>query len=167
MVRNLIYTAVFAAGVLVGGIFPGYIAQYEQRLDAQFDQVTVDLHPFREIAARYHGGSVAALIEYHLASEDPTFHDEGLAIRKMVANEARLETARAAFEASLFEQAAYLYFDGDMELSKTTWDAYTPVFVTTRDALLFAASVGLLFFSAFYLSVSIIRAVGHRLTKRA
>jgi hypothetical protein len=163
MMRTLIYIIVFAAGLVFGGIFPGYIAQYQQRLDAQYEQLTVDLQPFRQIADRYHAGSMALLIEYHLASEDPTFYDEGLAIQKMLTNETRLAESRAAFESSLFRQAVFLYLDRDAELAKATWDAYTPAFVTTRDALVFAGSVGLIFFMMFYLSLALIRTAVRRM----
>lgn len=160
--RNLIYIAVFAVGVLIGGVFPGFSAQYQHRLEAQFDQVSVDLKPFREIAGRYHGGSLEALIDYHLASDDPTFHDEGLAITNMMQSEARLAKSRAAFESSFFEQALYLYRDGDSDLLKTTWDAYTPAFVTTRDAVVFAMTIGVMFCFACYLSSIMILSIGRR-----
>ena len=167
VVRNIIYIVVFAAGALIGGVFPAYIAQYQQRLDAKYEQVTDDLGPFQEIANRYHGGSMAALIDYHLASTDRTFHDEGVAIRRMVLSEAQLADSRAAFDASLFEKAAFLLLDPDIELAKATWDSFTPAFVTTRDALVFAAAFGAFILVLFYLSLLLIRTKGRRLTKQA
>jgi hypothetical protein len=157
MFRKVIFAAVFAAGVFVGGLFPAFVSQYELRLDAQFEQVATDLEPFREIAVRYHGGSLTALIEHHLASEDPTFHDEGLAIRGMVLSEERLVTSRAALESSLFRQAWALWTVGDREVAKTTWDSFTPVFVTTRDALIFAVTIGIVFSVIFYLALVLVR----------
>jgi hypothetical protein len=162
MLRKLIFVIVFATGVFIGGLFPGFVTQYEQRLDAQFDQVAVDLQPFREIADRYHGGSLAALIEYHLASDDPTFHDEGHAIRQMVLSKARLAESRAALKSSLYKQALFLYLDGDAEVAKMTWDSFTPVFVTTRDALVFALVIGVTFSILCYVVFAIVSSLFKR-----
>jgi hypothetical protein len=157
MLRSLIYIAVFAAGTFVGAIFPSYSFQYQQTLEAQLGQVSTDLALFQDIAERYHKGDLATLIQYHLNSEDPTFHDEGIAIQSMVSDQERLAEASVAFELSFFEQAFYLYRDGDPELERATWDSYTPAFVATEQALIFAVSIGLLFSGVLYLTLVIVR----------
>ncbi len=167
MLRTLTFIAVFATGFIIGCVFPGFSAQYQQRLIAQFDQVAVDLQPFRDIADRYHGGSLDALIDYHLASDDPTFHDEGLAIRMMAQSQDRLAETRAAFESSFLEQAFYLYRYGDAEIARATWQSYTPSFIATRGAVLFALSIGLILTVFCYLSLTALRLVGRRSTARS
>jgi hypothetical protein len=157
MLRSVIYIAVFAAGTFIGGIFPSYSFQYQHTLDAQLHQVAVDLALFQDIADRYHNGSLARLIQYHLDSEDPTFHDEGIAIQSMVTDQKRLAEASAAFELSFFAQALYLYQNGDPELETATWDTYTPALVATEQALIFALSIGLIFSVAFYLLSAFVR----------
>jgi len=157
MVRLFIYLAVFGFGVVIGAGFPSYSVQYQQRLHAQFDQVTLDLKPFQEIADRYHGGSLKALIQHHLNSEDPTFHDEGLAIQLMFQNQERLAEASTSLGAPLLNQAVYLYSNIDYGLAKTTWDAYTPTVVTTAEALTFAVSTGLVMVIVCYLLWSVSR----------
>ena len=157
MLRSVIYIAVFAAGTFIGGIFPSYSFQYQHTLDAQLHQVGVDLALFQDIADRYHNGSLARLIQYHLDSEDPTFHDEGIAIQSMVTDQKRLTEASAAFELSFFAQALYLYQNGDPELEKATWDTYTPALVATEQALIFSLSIGLIFSVAFYLLSAFVR----------
>ncbi len=159
MLRSVIYIAVFAAGTFAGGIFPSYSFQYQHTLDAQLHQVAADLALFQDIADRYHEGSLAKLIQYHLDSEDPTFHDEGMAIQSMVADQMRLAEASVAFELSFFEQALYLYQNGDPELERSTWDNYTPALVATEQALIFALSIGLIFSVAFYLLSIIVRLI--------
>jgi hypothetical protein len=157
MLRSLIYIAIFAAGAFIGGVFPSYSFQYQQMLYAQSNQVESDLAPFQEIANRYHKGSIETLIQYHLNSEDPTFHDEGIAIRMMVDSQMRLAEAEAAFGASFVDQLFYLYLKGDPELEQATWDTYTPAFVATEQALVFAATVGLLFIALFFLLSVLVR----------
>ncbi len=145
MMRWFIYVLMFGLGVVIGGAFPGYAIQYQQRLYAQFEQLTTDLEPFQRIADRYHGGSLPALVEHHLQSSDPTFHDEGVAIQAMLLNHERLAEATSGFAASPVEQAYYLYTHLDADLARATWEAYRPMVVTTPAALAFALSVGLAF----------------------
>jgi hypothetical protein len=157
MLRSLIYIAVFAAGTFIGGIFPSYSVQYQQTLAAQLSQVSTDLALFQDIADRYHDGDMATLIRYHLNSEDPTFHDEGVAIQSMVVDQQQLAEASANFESSFFEQVMYLTLKGDPEVEQATWDSYTPVFVATEQALVFAVSIGLLFSVALYAIALMVR----------
>ncbi len=162
MVRLLVYLAVFALGVVFGGAFPGYAIQYQQRLYGQFEQVSTDLAPFQEIADRYHHGSLQALVDYHLRSRDPTFHDEGVAIQAMLLNQQRLAEATTALAASPLEQAAYLYRHLDPELARSTWEAYTPMLITTSEALVFAVSVGIAFWLVAFLAVRLTVVLGRR-----
>ncbi|MDH3637475.1 MAG: DUF2937 family protein [Gammaproteobacteria bacterium] len=162
MIRFVVYSVVFGLGVLIGGGFPGYTIQYQQRLYAQFDQVTTDLKPFREIADRYHDGSLQALVNHHLKSRDPTFHDEGIAIQAMLLNQERLAQATSALASSPLEQVYYLYNNIDYDLAKTTWEAYTPMVVTTPEALTFAVSVGLILCAATFLLWRLARSLAGR-----
>ena len=70
--------------------------------------------------------------------------------------QARTE-AEAAFGASFVDQLFYLYLKGDPELEQATWDTYTPAFVATEQALVFAATVGLLFIALFFLLSVLVR----------
>jgi hypothetical protein len=82
-----------------------------------------------------------------------------MAIQSMVADQTRLAEASAAFGLSFFEQALYLYQNGDPELERSTWDNYTPALVATEQALIFALSIGLIFSVAFYLLSIIVRLI--------
>jgi hypothetical protein len=157
VLRITLYLIIFGTGFLVGGVFPSYSAQYKLRLYTQFEQITTDLKPFREIADRYHDGSMKELIAHHLASSDPTFHDEGIAISTMINNQEELAAATSALDASYYDQAAYLLSDFDQDLAKTTWRQYTPAFLTTRDALSFATLSGLTLCAFFYFGSVMLR----------
>ena len=140
--RTLVYLLVFVAGFVGGNLFPSYSQQYQQRLLGRFDQSAADLAPFREIAERHHGGSMARLIRHHLQSSDPTFYEEGVAIQAMVDSYDRLQEAVAALNGSPLEQLRYFVTDGDPELAAQTWSGYTPTLVTQSGAIVFAASTG-------------------------
>ena len=142
MIRGIIYILVFGAGFFAGGLFPSFSAQYHQRLQAQFDQVSIDLAPFEQIAGRYHGGSMAALVQHHLNSSDPTFHAEGEAIQAMLDNQARLAESKAAAQASYVDQVIYLYKHRDEQTVRATWAGFTPALVTSENAVTFALTAG-------------------------
>ena len=166
MLRSLIYVVIFVAGTFAGGAFPAYFMQYQHRVNSQFDQVTMDLATFQLIADDYHEGSLDALVRHHLASADPTFHDEGLAIRAMVRAQQTLVETRTSFDEPVYRQAWYLFANADTELARTTWRAYTPALVTTTDAVIFALSVGLALSLACFIVMHTLRSGFRRLVKR-
>ena len=144
MMRSLIYILIFGIGFFAGGSFPGFSLQYKQRVLAQYQQASTDIAPFQVIADRHHGGSMAALIQHHLHSTDPTFYDEGLAIQMMSAGHSSLATAATALDQPFADQLFYLVQKGNPELAMATWKDFTPVLVTTRQATLFALSIGII-----------------------
>ena len=148
---GLLDRVLLLAGVIAGGCIPGFIVQYQQRLGGRLDQVVRDLAPFQEIANRMHGGSLDALIKYHLASTDSTFHAEGAAIQAMVDSAAKLRAAAQALNTDLWHQIAYLMRDGDPELVRATWSAFTPVFSLTPDSIMLALAVGVSLWLLFVL----------------
>jgi len=161
MIRSIIYIAVFIIGFAAGGLFPSFSVQYHQRLQAQYDQVTVDLAPFQEIADRYHDGSLDALVQHHLNSTDPTFYAEGEAIYLMMDSQVRLAESKAAAEAPYVDQTLYFYQRMDEDVARATWDSFTPALVTTENAMTFALTIGaitlLLFWATWTMLMFIIR----------
>jgi len=141
--RLIFYTAVFLAGFIFGSVFPSYSLQYQQRAEARYSQARIDLAPFRTIADRFHGGSMTALIQHHLGSSDPTFHAEGMALRQMLNNEARLAELNAAFNHSYLQQLSFLVKNRNDETISATWHDFSPALVTSADALRFATLTGL------------------------
>src|SRR5262245_10317773 len=108
LLGGLLDRVVLVAGTVAGGCLPGFVAQYRQRVGGRLDQVEIDLAPFREIAAKLHGGSLDELIRHHLQSTDATFYAEGRAIQAMVDSEARLRAMFEALQGSVFAQLKYL-----------------------------------------------------------
>ena len=140
--RTLIYGCIFLGGALLGNMVPGYVDLYGQRLHARYQQVSTDLAPFQEIADRYHDGSMSALVEHHLASSDPTFHDEGVAIGSMLTNRAELRDALAMLDGSLLDTTLYIVRTADSEVAQQTRAAYRPSLALTRDSALISALSG-------------------------
>jgi len=138
-------------GTVAGGCVPGFIVQYRQRVGGRLDQVVQDLAPFREIAERFHGGSLEALIRHHLISPDPTFRAEGAAVQAMFDSELRLRGMMEALQGGVWHQLQYLVMHPDQDLLQATWSAYVPAFTLDMQGILMAIVIGVTLWLVFLL----------------
>ena len=106
--RGLFDRLFIAVAVVAGGLVPGFIAQYRQRLGGRLDQARLDLEPWQRIADQFYHGDLDKLIQYHLNSKDATFHAEGSVIQSLIVTVQRLQGAVDALHSSLFHQLGYL-----------------------------------------------------------
>jgi hypothetical protein len=111
--------------------------------------VLADLTPFQAIADRYHGGSLAELIRYHLQSTDATFHQEGAALQSMVQAAERMRAMLAALDTDLAHQCAYLLLHHDNELLRATWGGYQPGFTLDLQGVVCALAIGVAIWALF------------------
>ena len=153
--RGLLDRLFLVGAVVAGGLVPGFIAQYRQRLGGRLDQARLDLEPWQRIADQFHQGSIEKLIQYHLNSSDPTFHSEGNVIRSLVITVQQLQSAIDALHSSLFQQLGYLALHADAGLARATFSDWVPTFSLSVEgllfALLFAVAVWLLFQALWWL----------------
>jgi len=148
-VRNLLDRLLLIAGVVSGGLVPGFIAQYRQRLGGRLDQALLDLAPWQKIADQLYHGDLDQLIQHHLVSTDPTFHADGLALQRLVQSVHSLQTAVEALQAPLYRQMAYLLFHWDGGTARATLDDWVPTFALTAAGLVFAALFALVLWLVF------------------
>ncbi|MDD5059034.1 MAG: DUF2937 family protein [Sideroxydans sp.] len=134
---------VACVSLLIGLQVPNFVDQYQKRLDAHLREVTVNLQPFQEVAAKYFGGDINKLIELHLNSDAGPFQEEGSAIKKMVERKLRFEADMAAMQASLPMQALHVLLRGDREILDEARQQYSYAVPLNQDALLFGASAAL------------------------
>jgi hypothetical protein len=142
--RGLLDRLVLIGGVLVGGCVPGFITQYQQRVGGRLDQVTIDLAPFQQVANRFHGGELDALVKHHLASPDQSFHAEGEAVQAMVDNLARLQGMMEGLSGSVWHQLGFLARNFDREIGVATWQNYLPSFNLDPASLMVAGAFGVI-----------------------
>ena len=161
LLRGLLDRLLLIAAVVAGGLVPGFIAQYRQRLGGRLDQARLDLAPWQKLADQYHHGDLGQLIRYHLSSPDPTFHAEGGLIQSLLASVQQLQQAVDALHSSLIRQVGYLMLQADPDLTRATFSDWVPTFALSMEgvlfALLFGFSVWLLFQVLWWL---IVRAAG-------
>lgn len=149
IVRGLLDRLILLAAVVAAGCIPSFIAQYRQRLGGRLDQVQADLAPFQAIANQNFRGDLGALIRYHLASHDATFHQEGQALQQLVDAAARLRAAVQALNTDLVHQCLYLLQHPDRQLLGATWRIYQPGFTLTVQGAEFALVAGVIVWLLF------------------
>jgi hypothetical protein len=142
LIRGILDRIILVTGVVAAGCIPSFIAQYRQRVGGQLDQVLQDMAPFQTIANQFHHGSLQELINYHLASTDQTFHDEGTALQTMVDSAEQLRQALAALNTDLFHQLIYMLTKADPHIARAAWDIFAPAFNLTPQSVVFAIIVG-------------------------
>jgi hypothetical protein len=142
LIRGILDRIILVTGVVAAGCIPSFIAQYRQRVGGQLDQVLQDMAPFQTIANQVHHGSLQELINYHLASTDQTFHDEGTALQTMVDSAEQLRQALAALNTDLFHQLIYMLTKADPHIARAAWDIFAPAFNLTPQSVVFAIIVG-------------------------
>ncbi len=139
IVRGLIDRILLICAVVTGGLVPGFMAQYRQRLGGRLEQARLDLAPWQRIADQFFGGSLRQLIQYHLASPVGPIHAEGAVIRHLLHTVQRLQDEMAALHGSLYHQTLYLALHPDSDLLRATFSAWVPTFGLSGQALVFAA----------------------------
>ncbi len=149
VVRGLLDRLILLAAVVAASCIPSFIAQYRQRLGGRLDQVLADLSPFQTIANRSFGGDLSALIRYHLASRDATFHQEGQALQQLIDAAARLRAAAQGLDTDLAHQCLYLLRHPDTQLLGATWRIYQPGFTLTVQGIEFALITGVIIWLLF------------------
>jgi hypothetical protein len=136
--------------VVAGGLVPGYISQYRQRLGGRLDQARIDLEPWQRIADQFHQGDLDKLIQYHLASTDSTFHAEGSVIATLRASVQQLQSMADALHGNLFQQAAYLSLHADHGIARATFSDWIPTFALSIDGIAFALLFALVIWTGFH-----------------
>lgn len=137
-VRGLLDRLLLIWAVVAGGLVPGFIAQYRQRLGGRLDQARLDLEPWQKLADQFHHGDIQSLIQYHLDSADPRFHSEGTVIRSLVDTVHQLQSAADALHGNLFQQVGYLLWHADRGLARATFADWVPTFAISVEGIVFA-----------------------------
>src|SRR5205807_2927226 len=139
--RGLLDRLLVVCAVVAGGLVPGFIAQYRQRLGGRLDQARLDLEPWQRLADQFHHGDIRTLIQYHLDSGDTKFHAEGAVIRSLVDTVHQLQSAVDALHGSLVRQVGYLLLHADPGLARATFNDWVPTFALSGEGIVFALAV--------------------------
>lgn len=151
LLRGLLDRLLLVAAAITGGLIPGFISQYRQRLGGRLDQARVDLASWQKIADQFFQGSLDKLIQNHQGSTDPAIQAEAHLVQSLVTSVHNLQDAVDALNADLWHQVAYLTWNADPELMRATFSVWSPTFSLTAQGLLLAAAVAALVWLLFQL----------------
>lgn len=166
VVRGLLDRLLLICAVVAGGLVPGFIAQYRQRLGGRLDQARLDLEPWQKLADQYHHGDLQQLIQYHLDSTDATFHAEGAVLQSLLLSVQRLQSAVDALHGSLLQQIAYLARHTDPGLARATFADWVPTFALSTEGILFAVLFALTVWLVFHALWWLLARSGEWLSRR-
>jgi len=121
MIYRTLLVLIAAAALLLGVQLPGFVSQYEQRLDAHLSEAGVHLRGYQEIADRFFGGSLAALLAKHEQSPDPVFRAEAKPLRQLFERFQHFSEEKQALETALPGKLLHLARRGDRDLIGETW----------------------------------------------
>ena len=164
--RGLLDRLLLVCAVVAGGLVPGFIAQYRQRLGGRLDQARLDLEPWQKLADQFHQGDIQKLIQYHLDSGDVKVHAEGAVIRSLVETVHQLQSAVDALHGSLFRQAGYLALHADPGLARATFNDWVPTFALSVEGIVFALAFGAVVWLVFQAVWRLASLGGRRLVRR-
>jgi Protein of unknown function (DUF2937) len=166
ILRGLLDRVFLVCAVVAGGLVPGFIVQYRQRLGGRLDQARLDLAPWQRLADQFYQGDIGKLIQYHLDSTDPKFHAEGAVIRSLVASVHQLQGAVEALHGNLFQQVAYLVLHADPGLARATFGDWVPTFALSTAGMLFALALGVAIWLVFHAVWWLLTRAGRRVHGR-
>ena len=166
LVRGLLDRLLLICAVVTGGLVPGFMAQYRQRLGGRLDQARLDLAPWQKIADQYFHGDLGQLIQHHLASKDPAFHSEGAVISALMSTVQRLQSEAAALHGNLFRQIAYLALHTDPGIARATLTDWVPTFGLSTEGILFALAFAVALWLVFQAGWSLTAMGGRQLSTR-
>jgi hypothetical protein len=144
---------VFATGLLLGVQAPGFVDQYEKRINAHYLEVNDNFKGFQDIANRFHGGNIESLIKKHDDSGDSTFRAEAEPLRRIFERKIRFERELQAMQTSLIGKVKHIALAGDRETIQETWTNYSINFPLNTSAILFGLTVALISTIAFQMLI--------------
>lgn len=142
MARGYLRIVVFVCGLLIGIQFPGFMDQYEKRVDAHFNEVEKNLAGFRETADEYFQGNLESLIRYYEKSNDPVFKADAKSVDSIYARWQMISAERKAMQGPWYGAAFHLVFFHNDEILAETFASYSYTVLFTPKAIAWGVAIG-------------------------
>lgn len=149
MARGYLRIVVFVCVLLAGVQFPGFMDQYQKRVDAHLSEAEKNLAGFQDTADKYFQGNIGALISYYENSNDPVFKDDAKSVEKIYRRWQMLLKEQEAVAGPWYKSAFHIVFSHNNEILEETFSQYSYTVLLTPAAV--AWGVGIAFFVSFAL----------------
>ncbi|KUM44356.1 DUF2937 family protein [Pseudomonas sp. EpS/L25] len=143
MLRSYIRMLLFSLALLVGVQVPGFMLDYEQRVDAHRLESEQSLGGFRRTADQYFEGSLERLLAHYQASEDPVFRSDADSLGILMRRNALFNEEWQALQGPWYEKAWRILVRPNPELRDETLAQYRYQVVLTPAAIAWGVGLGL------------------------
>jgi hypothetical protein len=123
--RSAIRLLVFSVALLLGIQVPAFVDQYSQRVDAHYQEVSLNISGFQQTAALLFGGDMAALVEYYRSSSDPVFRSDANSVQFILTRYQRIAAEQAALQGNGLAVAWHVVVAADQELFNEALTQYS------------------------------------------
>jgi len=143
MLRSYIRMLLFTLALLVGVQVPGFMLDYEQRVDAHRLESEQSLSGFRRTADQYFDGSLERLLAHYQASDDPVFRSDADSLGLLMRRNALFNEEWQALQGPWYEKAWRILVRPNPELRDETLQQYRYQVVLTPAAIAWGVGLGL------------------------
>jgi hypothetical protein len=165
-VGDYIRLCLFACGILLGVQIPGFIDQYQQRIDAHLLEAKQNLAGFKFTADRYFNGSIEQLVAHYRASNDEVFVQDANSVAAIANRVELLEAEYQALQTHPVWRAWHVAVASNQPVLEETFSAFNFTVPLNLFALIWGASLGVLLIIILDLGYITLRRCVHSLKTR-
>ncbi|MCH2577528.1 MAG: DUF2937 family protein [Pseudomonadales bacterium] len=156
----------FAIGLLLGIQVPSFVHQYQQRIDAHFREVSINIAGFQDTAERLFNGDLEALVAYYQNSNDEVFQSDAVSIRLIVDRYSRIRAEQEALQGNMAAVAWYIIHAADAEFFEEAVSQYSSTVPLNSEAIQWGLALAILSTLAIdvlvYISIRCFRVLRYR-----
>lgn len=115
---------IFASILLLGIQVPSFVQQYQQRVDAHYREVSLNIAGFQRTADALFDGDLGRLVAYYAESNDAVFIRDADSVQQLVNRYQHLSAEQAAMQQPLLQVALHVAMSADGELFDETLAQY-------------------------------------------
>ena len=135
---------VFAVTLLLGIQMPGFLQQYEHRVDAHYQEAKRQLNQYQSLADLYFSGDLQVLIRQHKKSEILLFRAEAQIIETLLNRLNYLQAKKNALQGPLISRLYFLVTQINRPLLLETRKNYSAQITLSQNAITFGVLAALL-----------------------
>ncbi|GAA4650631.1 DUF2937 family protein [Kistimonas scapharcae] len=144
MIRGYFRLLLFSVCLLTGIQIPGFIDQYQKRIDAHFKEATNNMSGFQATADQFFEGSMQALINHYQSSPDPVFTHDADSVRQIYDRYLMLEREQAALSQPWYRVALHVASRYGNEFFNETLSSFSHTIPMTWQAISWGVALAFL-----------------------
>lgn len=144
LIRNTTRLFFFGVALLVGIQVPAFMGEYQTRVDAHFQEVSINIAGFQRTADAEFGGDLDALVTYYRESTDRVFRSDADSLQTIVDRYRRFYAEQQVMQGNSLLAVWHVLSGADQELMTETRSQYTYTVPLDSIAIQWGAAFALL-----------------------